>query len=376
MPFLRKILFYIFVLLYLVICPLIILRMLGIVLDPKSFHWVKTGIIYASSNPPGATIYLDGKKSPEVTPAVIRDLWPKQYHLRMELDGYKSWENDVPVVDKKATSVENILLIPSEWKIKNLSSSPITKIVPMPGNAFLLFSIDDLVKGLHVLRLNRDIENDNDTKSIEAKPLFPEESIYRNAKVLRYFTVEKSPFLVLHIYTGEREKYLWVDLRDKQLHLEDISDLLPQPPDKLLWEANDEHNIFAFYRDVTNRINIKEKAIYPNIQDKDLPTVKKQEKNITLPVEADQFFLVNNDNSILFRRGNQVFLIDEETFGQPRLTKVLTVKPGSDISFAEKTGKMYFIDHRNSFLSSVQILHHRAFIPKPVAETLRLKRLD
>ncbi len=370
MPLLRKAFFYLFALVYLIICPVIILRMLGFVIDSKG-HWVKTGIIYVSSNPPAARILLNGRPMPETTPAIIRDLPPGEYDIRMELEGYEAWENKIPVVDKKATSVENILLIPGKWKTKTLSHVPLAKLIPVPGSNFLLVASDETVKGILILPLNRDI-GDNDP---ELEPLFPEESIYRDARVMRYFTVEKSPFFVIAVNAPQGDKYLWIDPRDKQVHIEDISDLLPQTPVKLYWEPNEDKNIFAFYSNAVNRINIKEKAIYPNIQEKDIPVAKRQD-SLTSSIHSDQMFLVNNGNTLLFRRGKEIFLMDEEAFGKPRLERIVRVEDNTDIYFAEKTGKMYFIDDTTHILSSVQVLHHRPFIPKPIADTLRLKKME
>jgi hypothetical protein len=376
MPFLRKVFFYIFLLAYLVICPVIILRMLGFVRDPSTKHWVKTGIIYVSSNPPNAQILLNGRPAPETTPTVIRDLLPGQYHLRLELTGYAPWENTVPVVDKKATSVENILLTPRQWNIRALSVLPMTQLTPIPDNNYLLIASDNAVKDLFILRLNKDIENDADTKlSSDLESLFPEESIYRDAQVVRYFTIERSPFFVMELSLGEKHKYLWIDPRDKQVHIEDISDLLPTKPQKLYWETNDERNIFAFYENAVNRINIKLKAIYPNIEEKDIPVTKKTSKQVYIPA-ADQTFVINNGNTILFRRGKDIILMDMGPFGRSRLTKVLRVEENTQVYFADKTGKLYFIDDDTHLLSSVQILHHKPFIPKPIADTLRLQRLE
>ncbi|MBI4309098.1 MAG: PEGA domain-containing protein [Candidatus Omnitrophica bacterium] len=368
MPLLRKIFFYLFVLVYLIICPVIILRMLGFVMDPRTRHWVKTGIIYVSSNPPGAAITINGRRAQETTPTIIRDLAPGQYTLRMELDGYGSWENQVPVVDKKATSVDNILLIPKQWKTEALNDSALTKLVPIPGNNYLLVAPDDIAQNISILRLNKDIEDN-------LEPLLPEESIYREARVVRYFTVVPSPFFVMEINLGDENKFLWMDPRDKQVHIEDLGDLLPQTPQRLYWEPNDEKNIFAFYPNFVNRINIKAKAIYPNIDGKDIPIPKKLPDLSDAP-KADQVYLINNGNTFLFRRGNGIFLMDQVGFGRPRLTKVLRVAEHTDVYFAEKTGKLYYIDEQSRFLSSIQILHHKPFIPKPIADTLRLKRLE
>ncbi len=378
MPLLRKVFFYLFALVYLVICPWIILRMLGYDRDPRTHHWVKTGIIYISSNPPGATVFINGRGMPEKTPTIIRDLTPANYKVRMVAAGYEAWESDIPVVDRKATSVENILLIPNEWKIKALNSMPLSKLIPVPGSNYLLVSADDTAKNIFILRLNKDIEDSDNNPKLnvsELEPLFPEESIYAEGRVMRFFTVEPSPFLVVQLEFGEKQKYLWIDPRDKQVHIEDISDLLPQPPGKLYWEPNDEKNLFAFYPGVVNRINIKAKAIFPNIAEKDIPLDK---KTITVfnTVAADQIYLINNGNTLLFRKGRDIFLTDQESFGRPRLIKLLRVKDHTDVYFAERTGKLLYIDPDSALLSSMEVLHHKPFIPKPIADTLRLQKLE
>lgn len=372
MPLLRKIFFYIFVLIYLIVCPLIIRSMLGFVKDPITGHWVKTGIIYASSNPPNAKVYINNQLLSETTPTIIRDLAPNTYRLRMELDGYAPWENTIPVIDNKATSIENILLTPLEWKIKTLNSEPLKKLIGATGNNYLLVSADDILQNILILRLNKDIEG-----SDELEPLLTEESIYREGHVDRYFTMPSSPFFIIDAIFLEKHKYLWVDPRDKTPHIEDITELLPQSPSSLFWEPNDDKTLYAFYPSSVNRINIKAKAIYPNINEKDIPVIKKQSVPSDTPMPpADQAFLINNGNTFLFKRNKSVYLMDAEPYIKPRVTKFLTVENNSDIFFSERTGKLYYIDDHTHFLSSIQILHHKPFIPKPIAETLQFKKLE
>lgn len=379
MPLLRKIFFYIFALIYCIICPLLILRMLGFVHDPATGLWVKTGIIYVSSNPSEATVYINGRRMMESSPAVIRDLTPGEYNLRLEMPGYVTWENQIPVVDKKATVVENILLIPQAWKIKPLSNKPVKQIIPMPGSTYSLATAGPAVKDILIFRLGRGFEENTTGTWIgpsHAEPLFPEESIYRNAAVERFYTVYHSPFFILRINTGEKDKYLWIDPRDRQVHIEDISDLLTETPQKIYWEASDEKNIFVYLSTSVNRINIKAKAIYPNIAERDLPVAERRPPAIPDAPKADQVFLINNGNTFLFRQGSTVYLMDEQTFVQPRLTTVITVAKNSDIFFADKTGTMYYIDKKTGFLSSLQIWHNKPLIPKPIADTLRLKQME
>jgi len=365
MPFLRKIVFYVFVVIYLIICPVLILRMLGFVFDPVAKHWVKTGIIYISSNPPGANVYINGRLAPEKTPTIIRDLTPANYTVRMELAEHEPWENVLPVVDKKATSIENILLIPKNWNTKTLHPLKVSNIISMPGSNSLLAINDDNVNTILVLHLN-ELE--------ETGYLFPAESIYSQGKLVNYFTVAQSSFVVMQINLGEEHKYLWVDPRDKLAHIEDISELINNTPERLYWEPNDEKNLYVFYNGFVNRINIKAKAIYPNIDPKTIPVERKKAPIENSP-KADQVFSINNGNTFLLRKNNEIFLMDNLDPIQARLTKILDVKHNTDILYYEKNGKIYFIENQNSRLSSMTVLHHKPFIPKPIAETLRLKAL-
>jgi len=415
MPVLRKIVFYIFAGLYLTICPLLILRLLGVITNPQTHQLVKTGIIYVSSNPPNADVFINDVKAHETTPTVIRDLLPHSYAIRLELKGYQSWQNTVPVVEHKATVLENILLLPKNWTVKILSGLAFENTLALgDGNSLLEWQTKD-IKDLYILHLNKEPSADNTLESpaSEVTSVFPEEFIYSDAQILRFFTVEKSPFFILHILVADKHKYLWVDVRDKQIHIEDISDLLPQEPLKLWWEYNDEKNIYAFYHDRINRIDIKAKAIYPNIPPENMPHTKKavrpssdiresllnENNDLWLEFTAQkiglrdknqtsvqwilqnghnitQAFWANNGNTILFRDGTQVFLMDKETLGHLQPQKVTDVLLDSSVYYSEKTGKLYYIKPDDKLLATVQILHHKPILPKNIADTLRLKEFE
>jgi len=138
---LRKIVFYIFALVYLVLCPLIVARMLGLVVNPLTYHLVQTGLVYVSTNPPDAFVYIDGRVSHQKTPTVVRDLTPGKHFIRIEQSGYNDWERNIPIIGKKATVLANILLIPEEWPIKRISTEPYQNIIPVPDD--ILVAIKD-----------------------------------------------------------------------------------------------------------------------------------------------------------------------------------------------------------------------------------------
>lgn len=408
----RKIFFYIFLAIYLTICPLIILRMLGFVFNPQTHQIVKTGIIYVSSNPPGADVYLNNVKTHESTPTLIRDLTPNNYTIRLELKGYQNWQNTIPVVERKATVLENLLLIPKQWIVKPLSSLAFEKIIPLGADTLLLWR-EQTIKDLHLLKLKSSEDNNAQADISQVSPAFPEESIYNKALISKLYTVEKSPFFILRIVIGDKPKYLWADAREKQLHIENISDLLPEEPLKLWWEPTDDKNVYAFYEDHINRIDIKAKTIYPDVAAKDVPVPKEvfvtapfvkgkafdENNNIWLEFtnnkiglwdpeqkltqwiyqngsHIEQAFWANNGNAILFRDGNQVFILNKQSFGQTKIQKITNIRPDSTIYYSEKTGKLYYIEPFNQLLSAVTILRHKPILPKNIADTLRLKEFE
>ena len=77
---LRQILFWVFALIYLLVCPVIILYSLGLIINPDTQEIDKTGIIYVSSIPTHADVYLGAKRYPEKTPTIINLAQPSAFN--------------------------------------------------------------------------------------------------------------------------------------------------------------------------------------------------------------------------------------------------------------------------------------------------------
>ena len=128
---LRRIIFYTFCFLFLVISTLIILYASGYQIDYRHLFTPlgvqKTGMTIIYSNPAGADIYLNDREvkrfsSPWLgqiipaqdilikTPANIKDLAPGQYDLRVEIPGYWPWERQINIFPGKITHVLDINL--------------------------------------------------------------------------------------------------------------------------------------------------------------------------------------------------------------------------------------------------------------------------
>lgn len=324
MPLLRKIFFYIFVLIYLILCPWVIVRALGFLPSFKTHRLVKTGIIYISTNPAGAHVFINDKPNKEKTPVIIRDLTEGKYTVNLYLNNYRPFHTTVPVAEAKATALENILMIPQQWKTKELSSIAFDEMIPVAENNYLVVDKNRTIADVYLLKTNKNLSDEND-KTPNPQPLFPEEFIYRDAQVVHFFTINKSPFFIVRISDGEKQKFLWVDIKERTPLIEDISDLFVQMPEALYWEANDDRNIFALSHGSVNHINIKAKAIYPKIL----------ENIVGMAIAEGDILAMNNDLLLLkynYEGQNKKLLKDHliVPFDQNQRPKALEIQKLND----------------------------------------------
>ena len=108
---LRKILFYIFFTIYIVLCPIIIIRMLGFVIHPSTHQLVKTGLCVVHSDPVEAEVFMDGRQAHD-TPTTIRDLIPGVHFLRIRKNGFEDLTLPVTITPGEATVLTNLKLMP------------------------------------------------------------------------------------------------------------------------------------------------------------------------------------------------------------------------------------------------------------------------
>jgi len=333
--------------------------MLGFVTNPLTHRFVKTGLVYISTNPPDATVFIDGRMNHGTTPTVVRDLTPGKHFIRLQLDGYKDWEKSIPIIGKKATVLENTLLIPEQWPIKRISDKPYQNLIG--ASAGILVGINPVLKDI-------DIFPTDDNNNHEGSPLFLKNSIYADGQLVRVFNADKSPFILLEAAFHDKHKFLWVSLKDKPPLIEDITDLFGQMPNNIVWANTDDKNIWAFYPQAIYRINIKTKTIYPFNPTAQPPDVLPQ----TPSGRVQQSFLINNKNNLLIREGPWIWITSQAHFGVPESYIITRSRPLTNMYFEEKNGELFYLDDDTLFLDTVKILHNHPLLNISVPEQLRI----
>jgi len=125
----RRLIFYGFCLLFVIITPCILLYAQGYGFDWQKKTVIQTGALYIKSQPKNATVLIDGKII-EKTPCLIKHLKPNQYTITVKLNDYHSWQKTLKIDSNLVTEAREILLTPQ---------SPILELLPiLPSNRFKL----------------------------------------------------------------------------------------------------------------------------------------------------------------------------------------------------------------------------------------------
>lgn len=123
---LRAILFYLSVVIFFLGLPFILSFALGYKFNPRTYRFVKTGLIVLKTQPQGAGVYIDKKLLHERTPLTIGELLPGKYHLKVELEKHYPWAAEVNVDAGQVTRFDKIILFPVRPNVKQLNKAKIS----------------------------------------------------------------------------------------------------------------------------------------------------------------------------------------------------------------------------------------------------------
>ncbi|OGD93139.1 hypothetical protein A3E14_04110 [Candidatus Curtissbacteria bacterium RIFCSPHIGHO2_12_FULL_41_13] len=111
----------------------------------------RTGLIVASSTPTGAQVYLDDRLT-SATDTNIAFLEPKTYKVRIQKDGYTTWEKEIEVRADLATEIK-ALLFPLAPAIKPLTTTGAASPTLSPNGTKIIFGVSGERGGLYSLSM-------------------------------------------------------------------------------------------------------------------------------------------------------------------------------------------------------------------------------
>jgi hypothetical protein len=250
---LRKLLFYLFVLIYILVCPVVILRVLGYDIRPGGKRQiVSTGDLYVASFPPGARLFIDGRQYSRPTPTSVLDLKPGSYRLRLWAEGYLPWTQTITVEPGKATVLDDVLLLPEHWPHSELDARAFEDILPSSEYPNLLLKRGPLLRDLFVYQVRR--------QAFLALP----DSALGAARILDLVPLAGGSVLLIEVKLDSAQRRLLLTIHSGSLDIRDLTDLVPEGVGNLIWAAEKPEDLFFYRQGSVTRINVPAATVYPS----------------------------------------------------------------------------------------------------------------
>lgn len=116
----RRVFYWIIVIAFVTMTPVVLYNSLGYKFDKSSKHFLKTGLISIKSFPRGARVIMKGVRLTETTPCVFRELLPRTYSVILEKEGYYPYQKEVRVSPSLVSEMD-VMLVPKMKNIEKLS---------------------------------------------------------------------------------------------------------------------------------------------------------------------------------------------------------------------------------------------------------------
>lgn len=167
----RRIIFFIFILLFLASIPFILLYTAGYSYNFKKNKFEKTGSLLANMVTKNAILYLNDKPYYSKAEFRIKNLLPDEYDIRIGKDGYFDWQKKLAVQSELTTFIKDIRLFKKGLPI-NVADREIKNIYPAPDkNKFLYTSQDKKTKKYAVSIFDASGESLKDILSLPQPPV-------------------------------------------------------------------------------------------------------------------------------------------------------------------------------------------------------------
>ncbi len=148
----RRIVYSIFVGIFLVAAPLIVFYTMGYRYNLDKGRVQKTGVMKITTVPRGADIYLNGVKyETSQTPAKVEYLLPGDYEIKLTKDGYYDWRKKLAVAENGTTFAEKIMLFKKSSAEAITESSTVSWLVSPDKN---MIAVADNLGNVSLIDIN------------------------------------------------------------------------------------------------------------------------------------------------------------------------------------------------------------------------------
>lgn len=106
----RRIIFWTFVVTFLVLAPLLVLYTAGYRYNLSTGLITRTGVLSITTNPRNVEIYINDEFTQEKTPEVLKRVMPGDYSVELKKDGYHNWSGDIEIISGQTVQLQNVMM--------------------------------------------------------------------------------------------------------------------------------------------------------------------------------------------------------------------------------------------------------------------------
>jgi hypothetical protein len=136
----RRLIAFIFILIFLICAPILILYTAGYRYNLKKEQVQKTGALVLETKPTGATIILNKNRLEEKTPARLNNILPDEYLITLSAENHYTWQKNLEVKVQETTFAEDVTLFKKTAPVK-MNVEKINWLSFSPQNRFAVFTI-------------------------------------------------------------------------------------------------------------------------------------------------------------------------------------------------------------------------------------------
>lgn len=350
----RRIIFFLFLIAFLILVPVIILYARGYSFDFNKKTIVATGGIYLKSYPSKAKIYINDNPKGK-TNKYIRRLIPKIYEIKIVKDNYHPWQKELAVESGIVTKADNILLVPFNPKISLVATEneaytsffeepyliPLTELkqIITEKSKYTIFNISNLnldskKEKIYFLSKNNLYSLELNKENLENSSLSP----VLASNVVNY-TIYKNGIIYLDYFTGKIFELDLTSLKSAEFFEQVFPSfnqgewILSNDAKKLLCKKNQSVEILGLEEVVNNAITRKRGDIEKINFGEPINNVIWHPKN-------NEHLIVSTDNSIL---------VTELDNRPPRNTINFITTENPEIKYDFKNKTLYFLSQNRLY---------------------------
>ncbi len=284
----RTLLFIISIIMFTLAAPAVVFYSQGYRFDFQEKTIVQTGAFYFKVLPHNSEIFINGKVVKETSgltgSALIDNLLPKTHEVKIEKEGYYSWQKNLEVKEKQVTEAKNIVLFSKSQEFELLGQN-VSNFWPTEEGIITL-EIKDKTWELKLIEPQKNIKS----------YLVGEKDIYSRG----------ADFISIELSKNPKEVYVNVGMKEQEKRFILSFDKFPPtitedestPIPKNILDSYDN-----YYLDNLGYIFEKNSLLKVN----ENPFPIKKETKYELNVFEDYFFLKENKSLYLFDKDTETF---------------------------------------------------------------------